>query len=137
MTWLELRDWAYREDQRLRAAGFWDGIDWPPKHLIGLWLKRRDAVVTQSVEHFLETGEWGELPRDDRAGLYYRIAWATQLLALLTHPTFGDITIIPEPTADASAIRRWVLIEMWEIFGRSTVANYSRWRLQKAQPTTD
>jgi hypothetical protein len=68
MTWLKLRDWAYREDRRLSDTGFWDGIDWPPKHLVGAWLKKRDAAVTQSVEHFLETGEWGELARDDRAG---------------------------------------------------------------------
>ena len=126
MTWLELRDWAFREEKRLSDEGYWDGVDWPHVDHVEKWLKKCDKTIDQCVEYYTQTGEWGELARDDRVGLFYRLMWATQILTLLAHRTFDGETIVPDPAADADAVRKWVMIDMWEVLGRRTVVDWMR-----------
>jgi hypothetical protein len=119
MTWLELRDWAWKEEKRLSDLDHWRSVDWPDPVYMERWLKRREKIVDESVEHFLITGRWGELARDDRPALFYRLMWATQLLSLIA---MGEGEVIPELKAPEVTAWRWVLIETWRVFGMRTVS---------------
>jgi hypothetical protein len=124
-TWLELRDWAYREHTRLSDSDFWKDADWHKENpeVFAEWLKSTTDDVDVAVDHYLETGIWGELARDDRVAIYYRLSWATQILALLTHPDAQNKIIVPDPEEN-NATLRWVMIDLWPIFGLPTVIHY-------------
>jgi hypothetical protein len=127
MTWLKLRDWAFAEQTWLSAEGFWQGVDFPSLHLrrtdLKEWSRERNLATHAAIEHFLLTGAWGEMPRDDRAALHMRLAWATQVLALLTLPGADEILVIPEPTASREDVLRWVFFTSWHTFGESFICN--------------
>ncbi len=124
MDWLPLRDWAFVEIQGLSDEGFWEGAEWPGPQWPGDrrdWLKERDAAVRAAIEHWLLNGEWGELARDERAALHYRLCWASQFLSVLTMLDEQDRQIVPPSHEDRETVLRWVLLDTWDVVGRETV----------------
>jgi hypothetical protein len=114
MTREELRNWLAEELERLQAMHYWANATWVNIHYADRWNEQHEEAVDRSIEHLLQTGDWGDLARDERSPLYYRLVWARDFLESQIRARGRPRKIIPAPMADADQIKRWLLLSQWK-----------------------
>src|SRR4051812_30648553 len=81
------------------------------------WFADRDAAVDAAIANFLQTGQWGDLSRDDQPALFYRLWWMGQLFGLLHQGDTVQKQTVPYPTEDLDSVWKWAQ-ETWRGLGR-------------------
>ncbi|MEY2536438.1 MAG: hypothetical protein QOG67_178 [Verrucomicrobiota bacterium] len=85
MTWTDHLNRVIQEQAKLVQSEWRTRFDTIPVQDTEQWLEERDEAVDQSIEYFLQTGQWGELSRDDQPDILppdpnERGAWALSTL---------------------------------------------------------
>jgi hypothetical protein len=109
MTWEELRNWLAEELDRLQAKHYWANATWVNIHFADRWNEQHEEAIDRAIEHLLQTGDWGDLARDERSPLYHRLVWARDFLEAQTRKTNRA------PMADADQMKRWLLLSQWKL----------------------
>jgi hypothetical protein len=107
MNWTDHLNRVIQEQAKLVQLEWRTRFDTVPVQDTEKWLEQRDEAVDQSIEHFLETGQWGELSRDDQPALFYRLWWMGQLLVILSQWDRTGKQVVPDPSADEETIWPW------------------------------
>jgi hypothetical protein len=115
MTWEELRNWLAEEFDRLQANHYWANATWVNIHFAERWNEQHEEAIDRSVEHLSQTGDWGDLARDERSPLYPRLMWARDFLEAKTRVRGKRQRRIPASMTDADQMKRWLLLSQWKL----------------------
>lgn len=115
MTLEELRNWLSEELDRLQAKHYWANATWVNIHFADRWNEQHEEAINRSIEHLLQTGDWGDLARDERSPLYHRLVWARDFLEAQTRARAQPRNTIPGSMADAEQMKRWLLLSQWNL----------------------